>query len=130
MDSPFLSFFVIYSLQLWWVVNGRKFSDHHITPIRLDLYRSCDNLIEDVKALVDRHPDVFTMETMKAVDNDYSAAISVITYNNPKRGLDEKLKSRILIGFNSWCNCLSSRVSVNMGGSLSLLRLLCISCLS
>ncbi|KAK1296811.1 hypothetical protein QJS10_CPB15g00266 [Acorus calamus] len=99
MDSPFLSFFVIYSLQLWWVVNGRKFSDHHITPIRLDLYRSCDNLIEDVKALVDRHPDVFTMETMKAVDNDYSAAISVITYNNPKRGLDEKLKSRILISF-------------------------------
>ncbi|KAK1262339.1 hypothetical protein QJS04_geneDACA001360 [Acorus gramineus] len=99
MGSPFLSFFVIYSLQLWWVVNGRKFSDHHITPIRLDLYRSSDNLIKDVKALVDRHPDVFTMETMRAVDNDYSAAISVITYNNPKRGLDEKLKSRILISF-------------------------------
>lgn len=81
------------------VVSG---NDNHnplsSTPINRDLYHSSGDLMEQIKALVHRHPDKLAMETMQSSNRDYQAEISVVTYCRG-RGKDERSKFRILLSF-------------------------------
>ncbi|XP_078440711.1 Zn-dependent exopeptidases superfamily protein isoform X2 [Wolffia australiana] len=68
------------------------------TPISRDLYRSSDALLHDAKDLVNRHPDLLMMETLKAGDSVYSAEVAVITYNRTLEG-PKNSKFRLLLSF-------------------------------
>lgn len=46
-----------------------------------------------------RHPDILTMETMRADNKGYRAEIVVVTYNHEKKQVNNKLKLRILLSF-------------------------------
>ncbi|KAG5018165.1 hypothetical protein JHK82_014116 [Glycine max] len=70
-----------------------------VTPINYDLYHSSDNLMEEIRALVHRHPDKLTTETIKAGNKGYGAEVTVVTYCKEKKGNDERSKLRILISF-------------------------------
>nr|ACU24260.1 unknown [Glycine max] len=70
-----------------------------VTPINFDLYHSSGNLMEEIRALVHRHPDKLTMETIKAGNKGYGAEVSVVTYCKEKKDNDERSKLRILLSF-------------------------------
>ncbi|XP_028784651.1 metallocarboxypeptidase A-like protein ARB_03789 isoform X2 [Neltuma alba] len=55
--------------------------------------------MEEIKALVHRHPDKLTMETIKARNKGYSAEVTVVTYCQGKRENHEQSKFRILLSF-------------------------------
>ncbi|KAI9109090.1 hypothetical protein K1719_019713 [Acacia pycnantha] len=69
------------------------------TPINYDLYHSSVDLMEEIKALVHRHPDKLTMETIKARNKGYSAEVTVVTYCQGKKENHERSKFRILLSF-------------------------------
>ncbi|XP_017980778.1 PREDICTED: carboxypeptidase B2 isoform X1 [Theobroma cacao] len=69
------------------------------TPINRDLYHSSNDLIEQIKSLVHRHPDKFTVETIKAGNKGYGAEITVVTYCRSRKESDERSKFRILLSF-------------------------------
>ncbi|GMJ10581.1 hypothetical protein like AT5G42320 [Hibiscus trionum] len=70
-----------------------------LTPINRDLYHSSDDLIEQIRSLVHRHPDKLTVETIRAGNKGYKSEISVVTYCHSRKDSDEKSKFRILISF-------------------------------
>ncbi|KAF8410319.1 hypothetical protein HHK36_002846 [Tetracentron sinense] len=55
--------------------------------------------MEEIKALVGRHPDRLTMETITTGNKDYSAEILVVTYGRGRREIDNSSKFRILLSF-------------------------------
>lgn len=69
------------------------------TPINRDLYHSSDDLIEQIKSLVHRHPDKLTVETIKAGNKGYTSEITVVTYCQSRKETDDKSKFRILLSF-------------------------------
>jgi len=68
-----------------------------MTPIPRDLYHSSGALLNEIEALASRHPDVLTMEKMRADNKGYAAEIVVITYNHVKKQTNNKSKFRILL---------------------------------
>lgn len=68
-----------------------------VTPINYDLYHSSGSLMHEIKALVHRHPNKLSMETVKAGNKGYGAEIAVVTYCKGKRDSPEKPKLRILL---------------------------------
>ncbi|MQL85109.1 hypothetical protein Taro_017625 [Colocasia esculenta] len=72
-------------------------SDQSLTPILRDLYHSSDALLEEVRALVDRHPHKFAMDIMKAGDKSYSADILVVTYNHAISDIGSNSTFRMLL---------------------------------
>ncbi|OVA11978.1 Peptidase M14 [Macleaya cordata] len=54
---------------------------------------------EEIRALVSRHPDRLSMETIKTQNKGYSAEISVVTYSHSRREIDNHSKFRILLSF-------------------------------
>ncbi|KAL5706199.1 hypothetical protein ACHQM5_024399 [Ranunculus cassubicifolius] len=93
-------FFLLVSLQFLWFVNGgNNHSDPSITHLNKDLYHSSGVLAKQIKAIVGRHPDKFSMETMKARNKGYNAEILVVTYSLSKREVNESSKFRILLSF-------------------------------
>ncbi|XP_068646270.1 metallocarboxypeptidase A-like protein ARB_03789 [Aristolochia californica] len=93
-----LSFF-FFLVQLSSVVNGRNVSGSLLTPINHDLYRSSDSLLEQVIALVGRHPDRLSTEKIRAQNKGYSAEILVVTYSHVQKEIEESSKFRILLTF-------------------------------
>lgn len=67
------------------------------TPINRDLYHQSDALLEEIKSLVDRHPDKLSMETLNSKNRGYEADVKVVTYCQNREETDEKSKFRILI---------------------------------
>lgn len=67
------------------------------TPINRDLYHQSDALLEEIKNLVDRHPDILSMETLNGKNRGYEADVNVVTYCQNREETDEKSKFRILI---------------------------------
>ncbi|KAF7829489.1 carboxypeptidase A6 [Senna tora] len=55
--------------------------------------------MEEINALVHRHPDKLTLETIKAGNKGYGAEVAVVTYCKGKREYDERSKFRILLSF-------------------------------
>ncbi|KAI4317027.1 hypothetical protein L6164_024940 [Bauhinia variegata] len=74
-------------------------TQHSLTPINYDLYHSSGTLMEEIKALVHRHLDKLTMETMQAGNKGYSAGVTVVTYCQGREETDERSKFRILLSF-------------------------------
>ncbi|MBA0733939.1 hypothetical protein Gogos_017901 [Gossypium gossypioides] len=68
-----------------------------LTPINRDLYHSSDDLIEQIKSLVHRHPEKLTVETIKAGNKGYTSEITVVTYCQSRKETDDKSKFRILL---------------------------------
>ncbi|XWS20857.1 hypothetical protein CRYUN_Cryun30bG0004900 [Craigia yunnanensis] len=69
------------------------------TPINRDLYHSSNDLIEQIKSLVHRHPDKLTVETIKAGNKGYKAEITVVTFCQSRKESDDRSKFRILLSF-------------------------------
>ncbi|KAJ6736507.1 PROTEASE FAMILY M14 CARBOXYPEPTIDASE AB [Salix viminalis] len=89
-----LSFLIFASLSL---VNAK--SNSTLTPINRDLYHSSADLLEEIKALVHRHPDKLTVETIKTGNKGYKAEITVVTYCRSRKETDDRSKFRILLSF-------------------------------
>ncbi|WOG99819.1 hypothetical protein DCAR_0519175 [Daucus carota subsp. sativus] len=69
------------------------------TPINRDLYHRSDALLEEIKGLVNRHPDKLSMEILNGQNRGYEADLNVVTYCQNRKETDEKSKFRILISF-------------------------------
>ncbi|XP_057435148.1 uncharacterized protein LOC130727889 [Lotus japonicus] len=98
--SCFLFFSIfLHSLHLHLHVHGESNNQTSITQINHDLYHSSDNLMEEIRALVHRHSDKLTVETLRAGNKGYGAEVPVVTYCKRKKENDERLKLRILLSF-------------------------------
>ncbi|KAF9608626.1 hypothetical protein IFM89_010111 [Coptis chinensis] len=93
----FFSFFAF--LQLLSLIHARNISDSSTTHFSHDLYHSSGNLLKEIKALVGRHPERLTIETMKAQNKGYYADIVVVTYSQSRKDIDDSSKFRILLSF-------------------------------
>lgn len=80
------------------VVDARIPQNSSVTPINRDLYHSSADLMEEIEALVHRHPNKLTMETFEAENKGYLAHVAVVTYCR-NRQEDDKSKFRILVSF-------------------------------
>ncbi|KAF5803957.1 putative carboxypeptidase A2 [Helianthus annuus] len=80
-------------------------SDHDVsqlppvTPINRDLYRTSAALMEEIEALVNRHPDKLHMETFRSSNKGYNAELNVVTYCQNRTAIEDKSKFRILLSF-------------------------------
>ncbi|XWS24591.1 hypothetical protein CRYUN_Cryun28dG0116200 [Craigia yunnanensis] len=96
--SSFLSVFAcLRSFSL--VCADANLTQSSFTPINRDLYHSSNDLIEQIKSLVHRHPDKLTVETIKAGNKVYEAEITVVTYCQSRKESDDRSKFRILLSF-------------------------------
>ncbi|TKY75321.1 carboxypeptidase B2 [Spatholobus suberectus] len=85
-----LSIFLLFSTSICFLASSQDLlsvnaQSHNltqppVTPINYDLYHSSGNLMEEIRALVHRHPDKLTMETIKAANKGYGAEVTVVTY--------------------------------------------------
>lgn len=96
--STFIFFFLT-SLQLLSAVHGRNQSHSSFTPLNRDLYRSSGKLAKEIKALVGRHPDKLSMETMRAGNKGYTAQVSIVTFGLSRNQVSDSSKFRILLSF-------------------------------
>ncbi|KAK7283452.1 hypothetical protein RIF29_12976 [Crotalaria pallida] len=101
-SSSSSSFVVLFSISIFHLL--LLFVHSHslnltLTPINYDLYHSSDNLMEEIKDLVRRHPDKLTMDIMKGGNKGYGAEVPVVTYCKGKNENDERSKFRILLSF-------------------------------
>lgn len=55
--------------------------------------------MEEIKALVNRHPDKLLLETVKSGNRDYQAEVKVVTYCRRRQESDDRSKFRILLSF-------------------------------
>ncbi|CAN6271197.1 unnamed protein product [Urochloa humidicola] len=69
------------------------------TPISRDIYHSSDSLLDEIKALVARHPDKLSMDAVKTSNKGYSAELFVVTFNHMKESVDNGSKVHILLSF-------------------------------
>ncbi|KEH36303.1 zinc carboxypeptidase family protein [Medicago truncatula] len=95
----FFYFLLSSSQDLFLFVHAESNNNLTVTPINYDLYHSSGSLMHEIKALVHRHPNKFSMETVKAGNKGYGAEIAVVTYCKGKRDSPEKPKLRILLSF-------------------------------
>lgn len=79
-------------------VDARNPPNSSITPINRDLYHSSADLMEEIEALVHRHPNKFTMETFGGESKGYLAHVAVVTYCR-NRQENDKSKFRVLLSF-------------------------------
>ncbi|KAJ8437454.1 hypothetical protein Cgig2_031975 [Carnegiea gigantea] len=79
-------------------VDARNPPNSSITPINRDLYHSSADLMEEIEALVHRHPNKFTMETFEGENKGYLAHVAVVTYCR-NRQENDKSKFRVLLSF-------------------------------
>ncbi|KAL2895493.1 Zinc carboxypeptidase A 1 [Bienertia sinuspersici] len=68
------------------------------TPINRDLYHSSADLMEQIEALVNRHPNKLSIETIESGNKGYQAEVAVVTYCRDRKE-DDKSKFRILLTF-------------------------------
>ncbi|PON60559.1 Peptidase M14, carboxypeptidase A [Parasponia andersonii] len=90
-----LSLFLLASLQVFLVIDAKT----DLNPIDRDLYHSSGELMEEIKGLVDRHPDKLTLETVKSKNKGYEAEVAVVTYGRRREEGDDRSKFRILLSF-------------------------------
>lgn len=72
---------------------------NRLTSINHDLYHSSVDLMKEITALVHRHPDKLTMETMKSTNKGYVAEMPIVTYCHGSNNVDDMSKFRILLSF-------------------------------
>ncbi|KDP36803.1 hypothetical protein JCGZ_08094 [Jatropha curcas] len=96
--ASLLSFFLFFVFASFPPVHSEK-SNSTFTPINRDLYHASVDLLEQIKALVHRHPDKLTVETIETENKGYQAEITVVTYCRSRRESDDRSKFRILLSF-------------------------------
>ncbi|TVU13040.1 hypothetical protein EJB05_46715 [Eragrostis curvula] len=69
------------------------------TPISRDLYHSSDSFLREMKALVARHSDKLSMDTIRASNRGYSAELFVVTFNHMKENADNGSKVHVFLSF-------------------------------
>ncbi|KAK7311015.1 hypothetical protein RJT34_08863 [Clitoria ternatea] len=98
--STFSMCFLASSRDLLFVnAHSQNLTQSPITPINYDLYHSSGNLMEEIGALVHRHPDKLSVETIQARNKGYGADVTVVTYCKGKNENDEGSRFRILLSF-------------------------------
>ncbi|XP_057502121.1 uncharacterized protein LOC130785934 [Actinidia eriantha] len=94
-----------FAILLFWIasfsqVNGKtNLTRPSITHIHRDLYHTSDTLMEEIKALVHRHPDKLHMEVIGRQNKGYHAEMTVVTYCRNRKEIDDKSKYRVLLSF-------------------------------
>lgn len=82
-------------------VNGsdKKPTNQQFSSIDYSLYHHSNTLLEEVKALVARHPDKMSMKLLKSTRTGYSAEIAVVTFASRQQETEDRQKTRILLNF-------------------------------
>lgn len=82
-------------------VNGsdKKPTNQQFSSIDYSLYHHSNTLLEEVKALVARHPDKIQMKLLKSTRTGYSAEIAVVTFASRQQETEDRQKTRILLNF-------------------------------
>ncbi|XP_057504207.1 uncharacterized protein LOC130787774 isoform X3 [Actinidia eriantha] len=95
--SPVMLLFWFASFSL---VNGKtNLTRPSVTPINRDLYHTSDTLMEEIKALVHRHPDKLYMEVIGSQNKGYRVEMTVVTYCRNRKEIDDRSKYRVLLSF-------------------------------
>ncbi|OIT24537.1 PREDICTED: mast cell carboxypeptidase A [Nicotiana attenuata] len=84
------------------IVNGNSNSNATqipLTPINHDLYHTRGALLDEIEALVHRHPSKLSLETFSSQNKGYLAEMTVVTYCRNRKDCDDKSKLRILLSF-------------------------------
>lgn len=100
LSSSFRIFILLISTLFFSNVNGgsdRSKPQPARTSINHDLYHSSDALMEEIGALVNRHPDRLSMETFKTKNKGYEAELNVVTFCRNRKETDDRSKYRILL---------------------------------
>ncbi|KAA8528819.1 hypothetical protein F0562_036174 [Nyssa sinensis] len=88
-------FFACFSL-----VNGKSnLTRPSFTHINRDLYHTSVALMDEIKALVHRHPDKLFLETIRSQNKGYHAEMTVVTYCRNRKEIEDRSKFRILLSF-------------------------------
>ncbi|CAO2833749.1 unnamed protein product [Amaranthus hypochondriacus] len=94
------SIFLLLLFSFTFVHSSPDESDRNstITPINRDLYHSSANLMAEIEALVHRHQNKLSLETIESENKGYQAQVAVVTYCKDRKE-DDKSKFRILLTF-------------------------------
>jgi len=84
----------------------------------LPSFLASDSLLREIKALVARHSDKLSMNTITTSNKGYSADLFVVTFNHVKESVDNGSKVHILLK-----GSLSSRALDSMAENLLPLKL-------
>uniref|UniRef100_A0A0D9YLE9 Peptidase M14 domain-containing protein n=1 Tax=Oryza glumipatula TaxID=40148 RepID=A0A0D9YLE9_9ORYZ len=86
-----------------------------VTPISRTLYHSSDSLLSDIKALVARHSDKLSMDTITASNKGYSTDLFIVTFNHAKESTSNSSKIRVLLSFGQHGReLITSEVALNL----------------
>ncbi|GMH20510.1 hypothetical protein Nepgr_022351 [Nepenthes gracilis] len=99
LSSYSISLFCFVCLQFFSLVDAKGDDSSTLTPINRDLYHFSEDLMEEIEALVHRHPNKLTIETFTSENKGYQAEIAVITYCRNSLVPDDRSKFRILLSF-------------------------------
>ncbi|CAH9073477.1 unnamed protein product [Cuscuta epithymum] len=97
-----LSIFLILSFAYFCAVKGKgnlTQGQASVTPLNLDLYHTSGALLEEIEALVHRHPDRLSIKTISSKNKGYHADTTVVTYCQNLKDCDYRSKVRILLSF-------------------------------
>ncbi|XP_071925401.1 uncharacterized protein [Coffea arabica] len=95
---PFL--LVLLFFASFYLVDGKtNATSSPVTPINHDLYHTSGALLEEIEALVHRHPDKLSIETIPSKNKGYNAEMTVVTYCRKRKDCDGKSKFRVLLSF-------------------------------
>lgn len=79
--------------------SDKKPTKQQLSSIDYSLYHHSDTLLEEVRALVARHPDKIQMKLLKSTKTGYSAEIAVVTFASGQQEAEDGQKTRILLNF-------------------------------
>ncbi|KAG5542544.1 hypothetical protein RHGRI_022175 [Rhododendron griersonianum] len=93
-------FIILFLFTSFSPANGKtNLTRPSFTTINRDLYHNSDSLMEEISALVHRHPHKLYMETIGSQNKGYRAEMTVVTYCLNRTEIDDKLKYRVLLSF-------------------------------
>lgn len=88
-----------HSLPYSAIGSDKKPTKQQLSSIDYSLYHHSDTLLEEVRALVARHPDKIQMKLLKSTRTGYSAEIAVVTFASGQQEAEDGQKIRILLNF-------------------------------
>ncbi|XP_022951366.1 metallocarboxypeptidase A-like protein TRV_02598 [Cucurbita moschata] len=95
----FFFFFFFFTFFDCFLVAAQDPDNNRLTPINRDLYHSSVDLMKEIEAVVHRHSDKLTIETMKSRNKGYVVEMPVVTYRHGRNNIDDISKFRILLSF-------------------------------
>lgn len=98
LSSHWIFFLILAFLPFFSPLDAQLDTNSVVTPINRDLYRSSADLMEEIEALVHRHPNKLSIETIESENKGYVAQVAVVTYCRDRKE-DDNSKFRILLTF-------------------------------